>query len=62
MGIKYKLKLRDLKLEYLLEYMRPILKFFKPKQKINNYEELKDFIQKKIGLDKSSHLIRVFED
>ena len=47
MGIKYKLKLRDLKLEYLLEYMRPILKFFKPKQKINNYEELKDFIQKK---------------
>ena len=47
MAIKYKLKLRDLKLEYLLEYMRPILKFFKPKQKINNYEELKDFIQKK---------------
>jgi hypothetical protein len=47
MGIKYKLKLRDLKLEYLLEYMRPILKFFKPKQKINNYEELKNFIQKK---------------
>ena len=42
MGIKYKLKLRDLKLEYLLEYMRPILKFFKPKQKINNYEELKN--------------------
>ena len=47
MAIKYKLKLRDLKLEYLLDYVRPILKFFKPKQKINNYQELKNFIQKK---------------
>ncbi len=47
MAIKYKLKLRDLKLEYLIDYIKPILKFFKPKQKINNYEELKNFIQKK---------------
>ena len=47
MAIKYKLKLRDLKLEYLIEYIKPILKFFKPKQKINNYDELKNFIQKK---------------
>ena len=47
MGIKYKLKLKDLKLEYLIEYFKPILKFFKPKEKINNYEDLKNYIQKK---------------
>ena len=47
MAIKYKLKLKDLKLEYLIEYFRPILKFFKPKEKINNYNDLKNFIQKK---------------
>ena len=47
MGIKYKLKLKDLKLEYLVEYFKPILKFFKPKEKINNYEDLKNYIQKK---------------
>ena len=47
MGIKYKLKLKDLKLEYLIEYFSPFLKYFKPKKKINNYQDLKDFIQKK---------------
>ena len=47
MGIKYKLKLKDLKLKYLIEYFSPILKFFKPKEKIKNYKDLKDFIQKK---------------
>ena len=35
MGIKYKLKLRDLKLEYLIEYFKPILKYLKPKEKIS---------------------------
>ena len=47
MAIKYKLKLKDLKLEYLIDYLKPILKFFKAKQKINNYDDLKNFIQKK---------------
>ena len=47
MGIKYKLKLKDLKLEYLIEYFKPILKFFKPKEKIKNYDELRNYIQKK---------------
>ena len=47
MGIKYKLKLKDMKLEYLIEYFKPILNYFKPKQKIKNYQDLKDFIQKK---------------
>ena len=46
MAIKYKLKLRDLKLEYLIEYFKPILKYLKPKEKINNYKDLKNFIQK----------------
>ena len=47
MGIKYNLKLKDLKLEYLIEYFSPILKYFKPKKKIKNYLDLKKFIQKK---------------
>tara|TARA_B100001750_G_C15293122_1_gene488362 strand:+ start:86 stop:712 length:627 start_codon:yes stop_codon:yes gene_type:complete len=47
MGIKYKLRLKDLKLEYLIEYFYPILKYFKPKKKISNYSDLKKFIQNK---------------
>ena len=47
MGIKYKLRLKDLKLKYLLEYFSPILKYLKPRTKINNYQDLKEFIQKK---------------
>ena len=47
MAIKYKVKLRDLKLEYLKEYIVPIFNFFKPKRKITNIIELKNFIQKK---------------
>ena len=41
------LKLKDLKLEYFKEYFRPIIKYFQKKQKINNYSNLQDFIQKK---------------
>ena len=47
MGLKYKLKLKDLKLEYFIEYFSPFLKYFKKKDKINNYSDLKNFIQKK---------------
>ena len=47
MAIKYKIKLRDLKLEYLKEYVSPIFNFFKPKKKITNISELKNFIQRK---------------
>tara|TARA_B100000579_G_scaffold425044_1_gene430252 strand:- start:417 stop:1043 length:627 start_codon:yes stop_codon:yes gene_type:complete len=47
MAIKYKLKLKDFKLEYLIDYLRPLLKYFRTKQKIKNYKDLKDFIQKK---------------
>jgi len=47
MGIKYKLKLKDLKLEYFKEYFSPFLKYFKKKKKIENYSDLKEFIQKK---------------
>ena len=62
MAIKYKLKLRDLKLEYLIEYFKPILKYLKPKEKINNYKDLKNFIQKKISLDQSSYLVWIFKN
>tara|TARA_Y100000817_G_scaffold241914_1_gene193844 strand:- start:138 stop:764 length:627 start_codon:yes stop_codon:yes gene_type:complete len=47
MGIKYKLKLKDLKLKYLVDYFSPVLKYFRPKKKINNYEDLKHFIKEK---------------
>ena len=47
MAIKYKAKLRDLKLEYLKEYVAPIFNFLKPKKKITNISDLKEFIQKK---------------
>ena len=47
MAIKYKIKLRDIKLEYLKEYIAPIFNFLKPKQKITNIFELKAFIQRK---------------
>ena len=47
MAIKYKIRLRDLKLEYLKEYIAPIFNFLKPKKKISNISDLKNFIQKK---------------
>ena len=47
MAIKYKIKLKDIKLEYLKEYITPIFNFLKPKQKITNIFELKVFIQRK---------------
>ena len=47
MAIKYKIKLRDIKFEYLKEYIGPIFNFLKPKKKINNFIQLKEFIQKK---------------
>jgi len=47
MAIKYKIKLRDLKLEYFKEYVAPIFSFLKPKRKIKNISDLKTFIQSK---------------
>ena len=47
MAIKYKLKLKDLKLQYLIDYLKPVIKYFKPKEKITYYQELKHYIQKK---------------
>ena len=46
MGIKYKLKLKDIKIEYFKEYFSPFLKYFKKKKKIENYSDLKNFVQK----------------
>ena len=45
--MKYKVRLRDLKLEYLKEYVGPIFNFLKPKKKIKNIPDLKNFVQKK---------------
>ena len=46
MVIKFKTKLRDLKLAYLKEYIAPMFNFLKPKRKITNISELKSFIQR----------------
>ena len=62
MAIKYKLKLKDLKLQYLIDYLKPVIKYFKPKEKITNYQELKHYIQKKISLGDPSYLIWIFEN
>ena len=47
MSIKYKLRLKDLKIQYFKEYFSPIFNFFKPKKKIRNIGDLKNFIQTK---------------
>ena len=47
MAIKYKIKFKDFKLQYLKEYLVPIFNFLIPKKKINNISELRNFIQKK---------------
>ena len=47
MAIKYKIKLKDIKLEYFKEYVSPIFNFLKPKRKIKNIPELQLFIQRK---------------
>mgnify|MGYP001450768914 FL=1 len=47
MAIKYKIKFKDFKLQYLKEYLVPIFNFLIPKKKINNILELRNFIQKK---------------
>ena len=45
--LKYKLKLKDVKLEDFKVYLLALFKGILPKKKIKNNEELKLFIQKK---------------
>ena len=47
MSIKYKLRLKDLRIEHLKEYILPMFSFLKPKKKITNISDLKEFIQRK---------------
>ena len=47
MSIKYKLRLKDLRIEHLREYILPMFSFLKPKKKITNISDLKEFIQRK---------------
>jgi len=44
---KYKLKLKDFKLQYIKDYIFPAFNIFRPKKKIKNIEDLKKFIQRK---------------
>ena len=47
MGIKYKLSMKDIKLEDFKVYLFALFKAILPKKKIKNIEDLKSFIQKK---------------
>ena len=47
MSSKYKLKLKDFKLDYIREYVSPIFNFLKPKKRITNISDLKSFVQRK---------------
>ena len=47
MAFKYKLKLKDIKLEDFKVYLLALFKGILPKKKIKNIEDLKSFIQKK---------------
>jgi hypothetical protein len=47
MGIKYKLKMKDVKLEDFKVYLFALFKAILPKKKIKNIEDLKSFVQKK---------------
>jgi len=47
MGIKYKLSMKDVKLEDFKVYLFALFKAILPKKKIKNIEDLKSFIQKK---------------
>ena len=49
MGIKYKLRLKDLKIEYLIDYFKPVINFFKPKEKIC-WRRLTDWVKGGLGL------------
>ena len=39
--------MKDFKFRYLIDYFSPVLKYFRPKKKINNYQDLKNFIKEK---------------
>ena len=62
MGIHYKLRLKDLKIEYLRKYFLPILKYFKPTKKISNYQDVKEFIQKKSCVGDSRNTLWIFKN
>ena len=47
MVLKYKLKLKDIKLEDFKIYLLALVKGILPKKKITNIEDLQSFIQKK---------------
>ena len=47
MGIKYKLSMKDVKLEDFKVYLFALFKTILPKKKIKNIEDIKSFVQKK---------------
>ena len=57
MGIKYKLKLKDLKFEYLKEYFIPFLKYFKKTKKNRKLFRSERIYSKKICMGKPSYSI-----
>ena len=47
MNLKYKLRLKDIKLEDFKIYLFSLFKAFIPKKKIKNIQDLEEFVQKK---------------
>ena len=47
MALKYRLKLKDIKLEDIKVYILALFKAIIPKKKIKNIDDLRSFIQKK---------------
>ena len=55
--LKYKLKIKDIKLEDIRVYLFALFKGILPKKKIKNIEDLTSFIQKKISLGVTGNII-----
>ena len=47
MNLKYKLRLKDIKIEDFKIYLFSLFKAFIPKKKIKNIQDLEEFVQKK---------------
>ena len=50
MVLKYRFNLKDIKLEDFKVYLLAMFKAILPKKKINNLDDLEDFIQKKSAI------------
>ena len=62
MALKYRFNLKDINLKDFKVYLFALFKGVLPKKKIKNLDDLKDYIQKKISMGFSSHIIWIFKN